>query len=153
MHITACSHCSDMIDPGPGFSLSPKMLVLCISLLAVIALTCFPRLSAYPCSLLENTNKFLLKLEPSQARHDYFRCSECLFVIPCCCLVLCVWKVTACCVCFDVWLDRLLWSTGSNTIMSTYVVGIYCNRHLIGQGMSVTATITIDLFKKSVFLR
>ena len=32
--------------------------------------------------------------------------------------------------------DRLLWSTGTNTILSTYIVGIYCNRQLIGQGMS-----------------
>jgi len=31
--------CDLCIDPGPGFSLSTKMLVLCISLLAVIALT------------------------------------------------------------------------------------------------------------------
>jgi len=30
---------------------------------------------------------------------------------------------------------RLLWSTGVNTILATYMVGIYCNRQLIGQGI------------------
>ena len=37
--------------------------------------------------------------------------------------------------CCNCWTGRLLWSTGSNTIMSTYIVGVYCNRELIGQGM------------------
>ena len=37
-----------------------------------------------------------------------------------------LWSTRVCC--------RLLWETGSETVVAAYMVGIYCNKQLIGKG-------------------
>lgn len=48
---------------------------------------------------------------------------------------------------------RLLWSTGSNTILSTYIVGIYCNRQLVGQAPGETVTIAEEMAARDALRR
>jgi large subunit ribosomal protein L44 len=48
---------------------------------------------------------------------------------------------------------RLLWSTGSETIMASYVVGIYCDRQLIGQAPGETTSIGEEMAARDALRR
>jgi large subunit ribosomal protein L44 len=48
---------------------------------------------------------------------------------------------------------RLLWSTGSETILASYVIGIYCDRQLIGKAAGETVSIGEEMAARDALRR